>query len=353
MAPIKYALAAFTLTSMLWLSPAVSAPSGEPLDLIQDRPSAVTTVFEYTVSALGWAWEKTTGALSVILPPSPFSLAKSVDADDQAELFTLLSYAGYKLKEIDSQVGVIPTIAFKFGLTRELSEADWDYLDYRLEVSRFRTPGLGAAIQRAIVGTVMNINTSGDYQVSELKVQVLPLPKVAFSVAPKVTALGDEASVLLRAIQKLERRLRTDMAAVTGRVLPGATVVKLIKAHNWIVGGSIGLFVLAILVELRRHLRTPESGRHGRTPALTLLGLGTTAWVVASAMPLSLLTMGGGVAVFGLTALLVAALGPLAAQPKPAVEAIAVAPAAEATPSAVAVHVTVETEGKAAAMASA
>lgn len=322
MAPIKQVLAASALASLLWLSPAMAATS-EPADLIKDRPSPVTTVFGATAAALGWLWDKTGDAISVVLPPSPISLAKSVDEDDQAELFTLLSYAGYKLKEIDSQVGVIPTIAFKFSLTRELSEADWDYLDYRLEVSRFRTPGLGAALQRAIVGTVMSINTGGAYQVSELKIQALPLPKVAFSVAPKVTALGDESSVLLRAIQRVERRMRTDMASLTGRVLPGAKLSKFVKAHDWIVAGAIALFVAGILVELRRNLRSPAQGRPGRALSLTLLGLGAAAWTAAALVPLSLLTLAGGVAVFGVTALLVAAKGPSAAEAKPEPQPVA------------------------------
>lgn len=357
MALLKNALAASVLASLLWCAPASAQPASPPptpadvpLDLIMDRPSSVSTFFGTIGSALGWMWDKTSDALAVILPPSPISLAKSVDADDQAELFTLLSYAGYKLKEIDSQVGVIPTIAFKFALTRELSEADWDYLDYRLEVSRFRTPGLGAALQRAIVGTVMTINTGGAYQVSELKVQILPLPKVAFSVAPKETALGDESSVLLRAIQKAERRMRSELTAMTGRVLPGAKLYKLFKAHDWVVGTAIGLFVLAILVELRRHLRALERGRPGRAAPLTLLGLGAVAWTLAALAPFSLLTLAGGVAVFGVTALLVAAKGPLA--PTPKVPDVVTPPedgtgtgTGTVTP-AVAVHVTVETEGK-------
>ncbi|NFV80659.1 hypothetical protein [Magnetospirillum aberrantis] len=363
MASIKTALAASVLASLLWCAPALAAQSSapatamaptaagdEPLDLIMDRPSTVSTFLGTVGSALGWAWDKTTDAISVILPPSPISLAKSVDSDDQAELVTLLSYAGYKLKEIDSQVGVIPTIAFKFALTRELSEADWDYLDYRLEVSRFRTPGLGAALQRAIVGTVMSINTGGAYQVSELKIQALPLPKVAFSVTPKQTALGEESSALLRAIQKTERRLRGDLASIAGKILPGAKLYRLYKARDGIIVSAIALFVVAILVELRRNLRSPARGRAGRAIPLGLLGLGTLAWVVAALAPLSLLTLSGGIAVFGVTALLVAAKGPQAPA-NTAADTTPDAPEAPPEPTtapAVAVHVTVETDAKAA-----
>lgn len=312
--PVKI-LAGAALATLLSFSPALAAPTNEPVDLIRDKPSVAANAFEALGASIGWLWDKTTDALSVILPPSPVSLAKTVDDKDQVELVTLLSYAGYKLKEIDSQVGVIPTIAFKFGLTRELSEADWDYLDYRLELSRFRTPGLGATLQRAIVGTVMTINTGGAYQVSELKVQILPLPKVAFSVAPKITALGDESSTLLRAIQRMERRLRGDIAGIGGRVLPGKSLQKLVKAHDWLVGGAIVLFGLAVLVELRRNLRPVHRGRPGPALALTLLGLGVTAWVAAALVPLSLLTLAGGIAAFGLIALMAAAKGPMAAEP--------------------------------------
>ena len=124
------------------------------------------------------------------------------------ELFKLLSVAGYKLKEIDTQVGLIPTVAFKFGLVRELSEADYDYLETRVDDWALRAPGAGTTLQRAIMDTVIAINTSSDYQVSTLKVQFLPLPKVAFSVSPKITALGEEGSALMRAIQRVDRNVQ-------------------------------------------------------------------------------------------------------------------------------------------------
>lgn len=318
-----------TLFAVLLVALFLAAPgkAAEPTDLIEDRPSAISNVFGLAMDGLTWVWGKTTAAVRMILPMSPQELVKSVDPHDASELKTLLGYAGFKLKEIDSQVGIIPTIAFKFALTRELSEADWDYLEYRLEVSRFRTPGLGAEIQRAIVGTVMAINMSADYQVSELKVKILPLPQVAFSVTPKASALGEESSTLLRAIQHLEKRLRGEIAAVGGKMLPGNALYKFAKARDWLMGGAIALLALTVLVELRRHLRAEHLGRSGPGFGLTLLGAGALLWVGAALVPLSLLTMGVGIALFGLTALLVAAKAGAEPRLPPAVaEACGLAP---------------------------
>jgi hypothetical protein len=300
-------LAALMLFAMTSLSSAMAATDpAEAVDLIDDRPSVIATIFGATANVFSAIIDKAEDLISTVLPPSPTTLSKSSTGEDEQELMKLLGYAGYKLKEIDSQVGIVPTLAFKFALTRELSEADWDYLDYRLELSRFHTPGLGAAIQRTIVETVMAVNTGDSYQVSELKVQILPLPKVAFSVTPKVTTLGEESSALMRAIQKMEKRLRGDIAVVGGKVLPQGVLRNWIEYRNWLIGAAIVLFVISIVVELWRQLRAARLGRPGPLATLILLGLGMLCWVGFTLIPLSLITLAGGVAVFGLTALIVA-----------------------------------------------
>jgi len=311
--------------------PAAPAPSEDPIDLIRDRPTVVSTIVSGVGSVLWGVWDKVSGVVSVILPPSPTSLSKSSTAEDEQELVKLLGYAGYKLKEIDSQVGIIPTIAFKFALTRELSEADWDYLEYRIELSRFRTPGLAAAVQRAIVETVMAVNTSSAYQVSELKVQILPLPKVAFSVTPKITTLGEESSALMRAIQRMEKRLRGDIANIGGKVLPPGVLRGLVEYRDGLVIASTVLFALAIGVELRRRVRAAAGHRAGPALPLGLLGVGVLAWVAFSLLPISLVGLAAGVAVFGITSLLVVTVGGPAA---PSVVASAPPVAGDAQPAA-------------------
>ncbi|MEO5373909.1 MAG: hypothetical protein H7840_06460 [Alphaproteobacteria bacterium] len=313
-------LTALLLAAALTLSTALAAPlpSEDEVDLIDDRPSAIATALGVTGEALTFVADQASELLSRLTPPSPTSLSRAASAEDEQELMSLLGYAGYKLKEIDSQVGIIPTIAFKFALVRELSEADWDFLAYRLEASRFKTPGLGAAIQRAIVETVMAVNTGLSYQVSELKVQILPLPKVAFSVTPKIATLGEESSSLMRAIQRMEKRLRGDLATLGGKILPRGVMKGWLDIREWLIGAAILLFAVSILVEIRRQLRPEGPGRSGPTAMLILLGLGVACWIGFALVPLSLITLGGGVAVFGVTALIATGRGEARPDPVPA-----------------------------------
>lgn len=200
---VSAALAAFAA------APAFAQTQQNPNDLVSDRPSTLGAAWEMAKSSLGWASSAAGSVVSVVLPPSPTNLAASSKHDDGSELFRLLGLAGYKLKEIDNDVGIIPGVAFKFAIVRELSEADLDYLDEQLEVFRLHDTSLVADLQRAIIRTVVAINMAGGMQVSDLKLQVLPLPKASFSVTPSATVLGEEASTLMRAIQRIDRRMRS------------------------------------------------------------------------------------------------------------------------------------------------
>lgn len=180
-----------------------------PVDLVDERPSAVGMVWNYSTQTVGWVWGVLRdNVFSWMIPPTPSSLTSSVSKKDASQLFKLLGYAGYKLKEIDTDVGIIPGLSFKFGQSKELSEADFEYLESLLEEWERESPGMYAAMQRKIIKTVMSVNTSGDYQVSTLKVKLLPLPDVSFLMTPKQTFLGEESGTLMRAIQRVERSVR-------------------------------------------------------------------------------------------------------------------------------------------------
>lgn len=191
-----------------------------PNDLVADRPSALGTAWELTKSGLSWVGDMAGSALSAVLPPSPQNLAAAGKDEDGSELFRLIGLAGYKLKEVDNDVGIIPGVSFKFAIVRELSEADYDYLDEQIELFQIRRPGMIGELQRTIVRTVVAINSAGGMQVSDLKLTVLPLPKASFSVTPNATVLGEEASTLMRAIQRVDRSVR---ALPGGEARPAAT----------------------------------------------------------------------------------------------------------------------------------
>ncbi|BBK38407.1 hypothetical protein STAQ_34850 [Allostella sp. ATCC 35155] len=177
----------------------------EATDLIRDRPRTLNKLWAMVAGVAGWTADTAMDAIDVIAPPSAKSLAS---ARDTGHLFKLLGLAGYKMKEIDNLVGLIPGLSFKFGLVREVSEADLDYLDEQMDLHRLNNPGLLSELQRGIVSTVVAINSGGGMQVSELKLTVLPLPKAEFAITPSEAALSEEGSALMRAIQRVDRRLR-------------------------------------------------------------------------------------------------------------------------------------------------
>jgi len=323
-------LAAALLLGTLAGTPALAqqAANPQPLDLVQDAPSITESVTGFFYGTAAWTWGLFTTGVAKVAPPSPTSLASSVDDKDQSELFKLLSIAGYKLKEIDSQVGIIPTIAFDFAMVRQLSEADIDYLEAELEQSRFQHPGLYTEIQRTIVGTVLAINSGKSYQVSEMTVQVLPLPEVEFSVTPVIAALGEESSILMRAIQRIERGLRginkpqqpglpnstpTNTSLVTPVAVKSPVVATSVRAvepapapqrylnldlSGWIFGGAMILIVLGLLVELvRRLLDSTATSLLAITNACFMLGGGM--WLALGYIIGSWLVMTGGALVFG------------------------------------------------------
>jgi hypothetical protein len=210
------------LATFLGAMPAAAQPVNSN-DLINDRPTVLGTAWSTASRPIYWAGSVLGSTFGFLLPPSAGDLASSAKDEDGSELFRLLGLAGYKLKEIDNHVALIPGISFKFAIAREMSEADMDYLDEHLELSQIRNPGLYSQLQRAIIRTVVGINSAGGMQVSELQLTVLPLPAASFSVTPSAVALDEENSALMRAIQRVDRRVR---GIATMEVKPAATAAR-------------------------------------------------------------------------------------------------------------------------------
>ncbi len=181
-----------------------------PTDLIDDRPTAIGSLFSHSVQAVEWVWGTLRdNVFSWITPPTPTSLTHSVSKQDAVQLFKLLGDTGYKLKEIHTDVGIIPSLSFKFSQSRELSDADYEYLETQLDEWEHKSPGMYASLQRKIISTIMTVNLGGEYQVSTLNVSLLPLPDVAFTMSANPRALGDEGRILMRAIQQIDRDVQT------------------------------------------------------------------------------------------------------------------------------------------------
>ena len=303
-----------------------AADAAPATDLIQDEPGYTTALYNAVTGVASWSWGMVSSGFSTVTPPSPSDLANSMSGQDQDELVKLLDTAGYKLKEISTDVGLIPGIDLAFGMIRELSEADLEYLESELERSRIVHPGFMTGVKRAIVETVLTINSGGAYNVTELHVTLLPLPAVQFSVAPVLAPLSDESSALMRAIQRVDRNVRN----ITGGVHGGAAIetsVKLVKpseaapradtakpvtptqtpsqagewtsrdfmgldAGQWLFGGAMLLIVCGLLIELVRRLIDEHVASF--TPVTyALFAASGAVWAVLAHMTQSWLMLAG------------------------------------------------------------
>lgn len=148
---------------------------------------------------LGSAYTSVTDGLS---PPSPETFAKSFrKSKNPDDFWQLVGDAGYKLKEISTDVGVVPDVTFSFRYVRELSDGDINWIERKLRRHEEKYHDPLSFAQRAIIYTLLSINTSDFYYVEELAVKLLPLPTARFSLNPWDNDLSWEHDTLLRAIQ--------------------------------------------------------------------------------------------------------------------------------------------------------
>lgn len=129
-------------------------------------------------------------------------------AQARDEFSWLMNIAGFKLKEIESYIGLIPSLSMTFGQARELTEADRDYVEQQLQRHARRNPGPLAAMQRSIVRAVLEASEIGDFSVEKVEIDVFPLPKVKFVLAPADAPVGIDAARILRQIDRLQQRLQ-------------------------------------------------------------------------------------------------------------------------------------------------
>lgn len=132
----------------------------------------------------------------------------------------LMDIAGYKLKEIESSIGLIPSFGLTFGQARELTEADRDYVERMLDRHAQRNPGPVAVIQRTIVRGILDATEIGGFSVDKVDVDLFPLPRVKFVLTPTDAPLGIEASRILRAIDRLNARVQGMATGPQGMDLP-------------------------------------------------------------------------------------------------------------------------------------
>jgi hypothetical protein len=187
---------------------AIAAPAGPGTVIatpLQDLPSG-----DSLVDRAGELWSGIIGRFGFGLSTSSFARSAAANAQEQArEDFTwLMDVAGYKLKEIESAVSLFPSLSLTFGMARELTEGDRDYLDRMLERHARNHTGPMAAVQRTIVRAILEASEIGGFSVEKVEVDLFPLPKVKLVMAPSNAPLGIEASRIMRAIDRLSQRVQ-------------------------------------------------------------------------------------------------------------------------------------------------
>ncbi len=120
-----------------------------------------------------WAWS------------TPASEPTTEQDGPQLDLTSLMDIAGYKVSSIESSFGLIPGASMTFGIAREMSSSDQEYLDRVLYLDARHRVGLVAVLQRRIVRAVLDAIEGGGLEVRNVTVTFLPLPNVSLSVSPK------------------------------------------------------------------------------------------------------------------------------------------------------------------------
>ena len=119
----------------------------------------------------------------------------------------LMDIAGYKTLEFQTDVGLFPGAGMTFGIVREMSEPDQAYLERRLAADALARPGPLASMQRRIVRSVLDVSEGDAYELSQVQIELLPLPSFKLVVTPKDAPMSEDTMAILRAIERLGNRV--------------------------------------------------------------------------------------------------------------------------------------------------
>lgn len=160
--------------------------------------------------------------VDAVTPPSPMSLVHGMTSKSGSHFWDHLSDAGYDLADIETSVGIIPDVKMTFQLVRELSEADRDSLERKLEIDDIRDPGLVPTIQRQIVRTLLEASEVNNMRVGKLVIGILPLPSADFTLEPADAPLSEEHDAIYRAVTNKAKREKSRDKAVPSAPDPTA-----------------------------------------------------------------------------------------------------------------------------------
>ena len=207
------------LTTAMFL--AALGPHTQPLAQTVPQPTIQVPLQDLPAdSAFGSRIGRWFGALrdAIGLSPSMIEVANRYSSDSvRTDDFNwLMGIAGFKLKTIESSVSLLPGLTLEFGVARQLSEADHEFLERALERHAEHHPGPLAAIQRMILQGVVEANAIEGFSVEKITVTLLPLPYVKFTLTQFDAPLGQDTSRIMRAIDQLNHRLQHSASPHTG-----------------------------------------------------------------------------------------------------------------------------------------
>ncbi|MBI1774057.1 MAG: hypothetical protein HYR63_01795 [Proteobacteria bacterium] len=165
-------------------------------------------VFTPIKEAIGSLWDIVRSPFrgDVVSPPTPVSVVRGMG--EGSFFWDGLKDAGYETKEITTGIGIIPDVKMSFQLVRELSDADRDDLERKIEIDESRRGGLTAVIQRQILRTLLSASNLEDLRITKLDITLLPLPAAEFVMEPKESPMSEEHDAILRAVQGHATELR-------------------------------------------------------------------------------------------------------------------------------------------------
>ena len=161
------------------------------------QPFGIHSLVGMAGSTISSFWSMFGITFGEINPPS---------AADSVDLTALMEIAGFKVKQLDTDFGLIPGASMTFGLAREMSPADREYLERMLDRDSRRRTGMLSAIQRRIVRTIIDMSARKGYDVSSVEIDLLPLPSVKLVVTPSGGGLSAETTTIIRAIERTQDR---------------------------------------------------------------------------------------------------------------------------------------------------
>jgi phosphate transport system substrate-binding protein len=133
--------------------------------------------------------------------------AEAADTPDGLDFAKLMDIAGYTTEEFQTSVGLFPGAGMTFGIVREMSESDQDYLERRLVQDAHLRPGPLPGLQRKIVRSVLDVSEADNYEISQVVIELLPLPSFKLVVTPKDAPMSQDTTSILRAIERLGNRV--------------------------------------------------------------------------------------------------------------------------------------------------